>query len=132
MIKTEAMENNENLIESLIERAAEYSKTSFELVKLKALDKSADVVSTCITHSVVIAFFLSFMFFLNFGLALWLGEILGKTFYGFLIVAAFYGITGIFIQVECQALYGEETQCSFSYRHSPIWGYPLYLLRCSR
>lgn len=99
MIKTEAMEDNENMIESLIKRAAEYGKTSFELVKLKTLDKTADVVSTCITHSVVIVFFLSFMLFLNFGLALWLGEILGKTYYGFFVIAAFYGFTGIFIHL---------------------------------
>jgi len=37
------------------------------------------------------------MLFVNLGLALWLGEILGKTFYGFLVVAAFYGIIGMII-----------------------------------
>ncbi len=36
-----------------------------------------------------------FMLFLNLGLAFWLGEILGRTFYGFFVVAAFYGIAGI-------------------------------------
>jgi hypothetical protein len=35
------------------------------------------------------------MLFLNLGLAFWLGEILGRTFYGFFVVAAFYGIAGI-------------------------------------
>jgi hypothetical protein len=39
----------------------------------------------------------SFLLFLNLGLALWLGEILGKPFYGFFVVAAFYVITGIVI-----------------------------------
>jgi len=97
MIKTEAMEDNENMIESLLERAAEYGKTSFELAKLKALDKTSDVVSSLIPHSVVMVFVLSFMLFLNLGLALWLGEVLGKTFFGFFVVAAFYGIVGIFI-----------------------------------
>jgi hypothetical protein len=91
------MEENTKLLESLLERATEYGKTSYELVKLKALDKTADVVSTLIPHSVVVALIASFMLFLNLGLALWLGEVLGKTFYGFFVVAAFYIITGIII-----------------------------------
>jgi len=93
------MENNENLIESLIARVAEYGKTSFDLAKLKALDKTADVVSSCATHSIVIVVFLTFMLFLNLGLALWLGEVLGKTYYGFFVVAAFYGFTVIFMHI---------------------------------
>ena len=34
------MEDNAKLIESILERTAEYGKTTFELVKLKALDKT--------------------------------------------------------------------------------------------
>jgi len=91
------MEDNTKLLESLLERATEYGKTSYELVKLKALDKTTDVVSTLIPHSVVVALIALFMLFLNLGLALWLGEVLGKTFYGFFVVAAFYIITGIIV-----------------------------------
>jgi len=91
------MEDNEKLIESLLERAAEYGKTSYELVKLKALDKTSDVVSSFIPHYVVIVLIASFMLFFSLGLAFWLGEILGKTYYGFFVVAAFYGIIGIII-----------------------------------
>ena len=91
------MEDKANLLESLLEKATEYGKTSFELVKLKALDKSSDIISTIVPRFVVITLFSSFLLFLNLGLALWLGEILGKTFYGFLIVAAFYGFIGLII-----------------------------------
>jgi len=91
------MEDNANLLESLLEKATEYGKTSYELVKLKALDKSSDIVSTIVPRFVVIALLSSFLLFLNLGLALWLGEILGKTFYGFFVVAAFYGFTGLII-----------------------------------
>jgi hypothetical protein len=89
------MEDNTKLIESLLERTAEYGKASFELVKLKALDKTSDAVSSLIPHAVVLVLAAVFMLFLNLGLAFWLGEILGRTFYGFFVVAAFYGITGI-------------------------------------
>ncbi len=91
------MEDNAKLIESLLERATEYGKTSFEIIKLKALDKTSDVVSSFLPHAVVFVFLAIFMLFLNLGLALWLGEILGRTFLGFLVVAGFYGITGVIV-----------------------------------
>jgi len=86
------MEDNDNLIESLLERASDYGKTTYKLLKLRALDNVSEVISTLIPHSIVLFFFVIFMFFLNLGLAFWLGEIIGKTFYGFLAVAAFYGV----------------------------------------
>lgn len=89
------MEDNAKLIESILERTAEYGKTTFELVKLKTLDKTTDVVSSFFPNSIVFVLFVLFMFFLNFGLALWLGEVLGKILYGFFVVAAFYGIIAI-------------------------------------
>ena len=39
------MEENTKILESLIESATEYGKTSIELVKLKVLDKTTDVNS---------------------------------------------------------------------------------------
>jgi hypothetical protein len=89
------MEDNTKLIESLLEKVADYGKSSYELVKLKALDKTSDAVSSFIPHSVVLVIIAVFMLFLNLGLAFWIGEILGKTFFGFFAVAAFYGLTGI-------------------------------------
>ena len=91
------MENNTSIIETLLERATEYGKSSYELAKLKALDKTSDVVSTLLANSVVWVILSSSMLFLNLGLAFWLGEILGKIYFGFFVVAVFYGISGILI-----------------------------------
>ena len=91
------MEENTKLLESLLERATEYGKTSFELVKLKTIDKTTDVVSSMVPHSIVFVLIATFMLFLNLGLALWLGDVLGKTFYGFLVVAGFYILAGMVI-----------------------------------
>lgn len=91
------MENNTKLIESLFENATEYGKTSYELLKLKAVDKTSDVISSFVPHSVVLVLITVFMLFFNLGLAFWLGEILGKTFYGFFVIAAFYCISGIVV-----------------------------------
>jgi hypothetical protein len=91
------MEDNAKMFESLLEKASDYGTTSLELVKLKAVDRASDVVSTFIPHSVVVALVASFLLFLNLGLALWLGDLLGKTFYGFFVIAAFYVIAGIVV-----------------------------------
>jgi hypothetical protein len=91
------MEENANLLETLLERASEYGKTSIELTRLKALDKTTEIVSSIIPLSVVILLVASSLLFLNLGLAFWLGEVLGKIYYGFFIVAAFYVLAGIFI-----------------------------------
>ena len=91
------MEENTKLLESLLERATEYGKTSFELVKLKTIDKTTDVVSSMVPHSIVFVLIATFMLFLNLGVALWLGDVLGKTFYGFLVVAGFYILAGMVI-----------------------------------
>jgi hypothetical protein len=91
------MEDNTKLFETLLERATDYGKASFELAKLKTLEKTSDVISSFIPHSVVFILFASFMLFVNLGLAFWLGEILGNTFFGFFVVAAFYAISALVI-----------------------------------
>jgi hypothetical protein len=89
------MEENVKLVESLLEKAEDYGKTSYEVIKLKVIDKTSDVISSFVPHSIVFVLVASFLLFLNLGLAFWLGEILGKTYFGFFIVTAFYGIVGI-------------------------------------
>jgi hypothetical protein len=91
------MESNTKSIESLFENATEYGKTSYELIKLKAVDKTSEVISTFVPYSVVLVLIIVFMLFINLGLAFWLGEILGKTFYGFFVIAVFYCISGIVV-----------------------------------
>ena len=91
------METTVGLIEPLIERAEAYGKTSLELLKLKSLDKTSDVASTLIARLFLAAIISFFLIPLNIAVALWLGELLGKNYYGFLVVAAFYGLFAIVI-----------------------------------
>jgi hypothetical protein len=85
-------------LESLLDKAKEYGITTFELAKLKAIDKSTDIVSSLVPSLIFLLLTGTFLLFLNLGLALWLGEVLGKTFYGFFIVAGFYIILGLSIR----------------------------------
>lgn len=89
------MENNAELIESLLENTFKYGVAELELVKLKALNKTSDVVSGLVPHAVVFFILVLFLLFLNLGLAFWLGEIIGNNFYGFFVIAAFYALVGL-------------------------------------
>lgn len=91
-------ENSTKLLESLLDKAKEYGITTFELAKLKAIDKAADVVSSVIPVLIFIGMLATFLLFLNLGISLWLGEILGKPFYGFLIVSGFYLLAGLVVR----------------------------------
>ena len=82
-------------IESLFERAGEYAETRIDLYKLKAVDKLSDVLSSLISRIIVLLIFVMFIFIINIGIALLLGEILGKSCYGFFALAGFYLIIGI-------------------------------------
>lgn len=88
------MENNHGAIEALVEKAEAFGKTSYELYKLKAIDKSSDLLSSLVMRMAVISVGLLFITVLNIGVSLWLGERLGKFYYGFFIVAAFYAVAG--------------------------------------
>jgi fatty-acid desaturase len=91
------MEDNINNFESLLESAVDYGKTGFELAKLKTLDKTSDVVSSLMANYLVLILIASFILFITLGMGYWLGEILGKIYFGFFAVAVFYAITGIIL-----------------------------------
>jgi hypothetical protein len=93
----EPMEEQTKIIESLISSATQYAKTSFDLVKLNAIEKTVDTTSSIVPTLIAISLFVTFLLFVNLGLSLWLGEILGNTFYGFLIVGGFYGVASLLI-----------------------------------
>jgi hypothetical protein len=84
------MEVTTNSIESLLESVEAYGKTTYELSKLKALDATTTVASSLISRLVIMMLATLFVFVLSTGIALMIGEMMGKTYYGFFIVAAFY------------------------------------------
>lgn len=88
------MDNNVTAIELLFERAENYSKTSVELVKLKIIDKTAHVMSSLVTRLVITIVVALFILSITVGLSLWMGELLGKTYYGFFVTAGFYALVG--------------------------------------
>ena len=89
------MENIATDIELLYKKAEKYSKTSFELLQLNTIDKTSDVISSLsvvISISIIVAMF---TLFINIGISLFIGNLLGNDALGFLIVSGFYFVLGI-------------------------------------
>jgi fatty acid desaturase len=84
-------------IDSLLDKTTEFVKSSIELAKLKAIDKTAEIVSSLIPKTIVFVMIATFVIFLNLGIALWLGDILNNSFYGFFVVAGFYALVAVII-----------------------------------
>ncbi|MDR7211950.1 hypothetical protein [Flavobacterium piscis] len=89
------METNATTNENIFEKAENYTRTSLELVKLRTVSASADVLSTITSKIAVGAVVAFFTLFLNIGLSLWIGKELGEYYYGFFILAGFYLIVAI-------------------------------------
>jgi O-antigen/teichoic acid export membrane protein len=91
------MEKTATPVEKLIEKAEIYSKTSLELLKYNSVYKSADIFSTLATKLAIAIAFAVFCMLINVGLSLWIGNILGKSYYGFFIIAIVYLLIAILI-----------------------------------
>lgn len=67
-----------------------YCNTNLELLKLKTIDKIADVLAVLLSRTLLLIALSFFMLFINIGLFFWIGEFLGKAYYGFAAVGGFY------------------------------------------
>jgi hypothetical protein len=89
------MKEDPNLFDGLFKRVTEFSVTYIELLKLKSINRIIKVISGIFPDFIVSTFFVLFLLFINLGLALWLGDVLGKIYLGFLIIGVFYFIVGL-------------------------------------
>ena len=93
------MENNTSTIEILFERVEDYTRTTIDLVKLNAVDKTADILSSLLSRLTVSIVFVMFGFLVNIGLSFWIGELVGKIYYGFFIVSSIYLVLAIVLYI---------------------------------
>ncbi len=91
------MERIATSIEMLFEKAELYSKTNIELLHLKVISKAADVLSSVTAIIAVGTVVVLFSLFLNIGLGLYLGKLLGDYYLGFFVVSGFYFLIGLLI-----------------------------------
>lgn len=91
------METTTSSIETLVERLEVYGKTTYQLSKLKVLETMISILTSLISRVSVVIMLSIFVLILNIGMALLLGEWLGKMYYGFFIIAAFYLLVGLIL-----------------------------------
>ena len=84
------MIENNTPIETLLERAENYTNSTIELFKLNSIDRAADVVSSLISRLTILIIILLSSLIISIGFALLIGNLLGNYFYGFFIVGGFY------------------------------------------
>jgi len=85
------------MLEELLEKAEAYGQLNVELLKLKALEKTASAASNAASALTGLILLLMFLCMAGVGIALWLGDLLGKTWYGFFIVAGVYALFGLIL-----------------------------------
>lgn len=93
------MNDDTTPIATLFERAEDYAKTSINLLKLNAVDKSAEIVSSLFSLLVVSMTVVLSIVIISLGFAFWIGKLLGDTSYGFFIIGGFYMVMAILFRV---------------------------------
>jgi hypothetical protein len=89
------METKATTTDTIFDKAESYTKSSFELFKLKSVSISTDVLST-LTFQIVVAVIVAFFsLFINIGLSLLIGWLLGEYYYGFFVMSFAYLILAI-------------------------------------
>ena len=93
------MNDNATSIETIFEKVEDYGKTTIELIKLNAIDKSAEAVSTLSVKLAIFVIVALSVLTVNIGLSLWIGEMLGKIYYGFFVMAGFYMLISLVLYI---------------------------------
>jgi hypothetical protein len=91
------MENQKTSLEVLVERIEAYAKTSLKLLRLKATDKVAELVSDMASGLTMAVLLILVFVNLNIGIALFLGDLFGKMYLGFLAVSGLYACLGLLV-----------------------------------
>ena len=98
------MENIVKNIELLYQKVETYSKSSFELLQLKTLDKATDLLSSLAVVCVFSILLTMFTLILTIGISLYLGSILNNNYLGFICVSGGYLVVLIILYIFRKSL----------------------------
>lgn len=91
------MKSTATNVEGLYDQAKKYTEDSIELYKLQAIDRTAVILSSIASRSALALIVVLFTLFLNVGISLYLGTLLGAIYLGFLVLSGFYVIIGVIV-----------------------------------
>jgi uncharacterized RDD family membrane protein YckC len=89
--------SKEAKIEELSETLKNYVTTNYEIIKLEAAKSTSAIGSSLISGICIGLIVILFIFFLSLGAGFYLSAVLGNTYAGFAIVAAFYLLLGLIL-----------------------------------
>jgi hypothetical protein len=93
------MDSPKNIVENLWDKTEEYTKTSFELTKLKVLESGILITGLLVAKIGIILAASVFVLVLNIGIAFYLGKLFGEIYLGFFVVATFYLLATIILHL---------------------------------
>ncbi len=91
------MEANKEFAESLLHIVKVYGETTLSLIQLKTVEKTAGAMAAFISRMLMLLVVSFFFISINIALALWLGNLLGKNYYGFLLMGLFYAVVAVIL-----------------------------------
>ena len=94
-------------IETIVSKTGDLVETKAELWKLKTVGKVSETFSSIISIIAIVLLASVALIIISFGAAFWIGEELGKVYYGFLIVGAFYALVGLCVFLMRKSLIKE-------------------------
>lgn len=80
---------DEHPLVSMLNETRNYVETRIDLVQYKTIDKTSQIAGSLISSVILVMVGFLALLTLGFGLALLIGERLGKSYFGFFIVGAF-------------------------------------------
>ena len=90
MVNTENMDNKTTNVEELFYKLRDYGDTRLDLFKLKAISKVSGIISSIISGVILLV-----IICITIALSFIIGDALGHTYLGFLIMAVVYIIIGL-------------------------------------
>lgn len=84
----------------IIDQMEQYLKTNLELYTLKLTAKIATAVSRLVTQMVIGVLAMIVLFMMAMFLALWIGDLMGKDYLGFLIIGGVIGLVTLVLFVN--------------------------------
>ena len=94
------MEDQRHDIDALLSDAGDYLETRTNLWKLKAIESLADVSGELVSGLGMIGIVAFVVMLFSVGVALLIGDLLGKSFYGFFIIGGAYFIFGLICYIR--------------------------------
>lgn len=79
-----------NQVEALFEEFKDYVSLRLQITQLKYSSKTSLVTSSVLTYMLISMVVFFFVLVLTIGIALWIGNLLGEWYLGFLIMAGIY------------------------------------------